>query len=75
MHCRKVTQREAIHLKEGDEMITEKEAIAKIFSRYFSEVQYCDTTSEKMTVDEYLNSNHPSISVILRENSIVQQFK
>ena len=30
MDCKKVTQREAIHLKEGDEMITEKEAIAKI---------------------------------------------
>lgn len=28
-----------------------------------------------MTVDEYLNSNHPSISMILRENSTVQQFE
>ena len=75
MHCNKVTQREAIHLKEGDEMITEKEAIANIFSRYFSEVHSCDKTSEEMTVDEYFNSNHPSISAILRENSTVQQFE
>ena len=41
----------------------------------FSEVQSCDKTSEEMTVDEYLNSNHPSISAILRENSTVQQFE
>ena len=56
-------------------MITEKEAIAKIFNRYFSEAQSCDKTSEKMMVDEYLNSNHLSISAILKENSTVKQFK
>ena len=75
MHCNKVTQREVIHLKEGDEMITEKEAITNIFSGYFSQVQSYDTTSEEMTVDEYLNSNPPSINAILRENSTVQQFE
>ena len=75
MHCNKVTQREAIHLKVGGEMITEKKAMANILSRYFSEVQSCDKTSEEMKVDEYVNSNHPSINAILRENSTVQQFE
>ena len=56
-------------------MITEKEAIANILSRYFSEVQSCDKISEDMTVDEYLNSNNPSMSAILRKNLTVQQFE
>ena len=74
MLCKKVYQHEAIHLKVGDEMITEKEALANVFAGYFTEVQSPNETLD-MLVQEYLNSNHLSISAIFKENWTVKEFQ
>ena len=75
LHCKKVNQREAIHLKVGDEMITEKEAVANVFAGYFAEVHSPNETSKDMSVDENFNSNHLSISAIFKENWAVKEFQ
>ena len=50
MHRKKVNYRDAIHLKEGDDMITEKEAVAEILNEYYSEVHSRDRNSKELTV-------------------------